>query len=298
VTYSTSSLPAGAYSVIASYSGDTVNAANSSSAVLVTVAAAGASASSLTLTSSPAAPIIGNPVTLTAAVKGTGGTPTGNVYFLDGSNVVGSGTIASGSVSVTTSSLAVGVHSLTAYYSGDASFSSATSSVDSLQIYAVPVGDYAIASSADQVELNGSTGSASISIVTSGGFSQPITFSCSGLPAEYSCAFTPASITPNSAGVQTTQLLIVPQNSAKLDPAKSATGVVTALAGIGFLGLPLCWRFRRNKKIYIFILALAGSLGMGMQGCNSTQNTAGAFTLTVTATSLPITHSINVTVLK
>jgi O-glycosyl hydrolase len=297
VTYSTSSLAAGAYSVTASYSGDTANAASSSSAVLVTVNAAGASASSVTLSSSPAAPIIGSPVTLTAAVKSTGGTPTGNVFFLDGSSVIGSGPLsASGSVTVTTSSLAVGVHSLTAFYVGDATFANATSSVDSLQVYAVPVGDYVLSTSINQLQLNGSSAGVFISVATSGGFNQPITFSCSGLPAGYSCAFAPATLTPNSNGIQSTQLLFVGQNTAALDPAKSGPGFFSALAGIGFFGLPLCWRFRRNKKIYIFILALACSFGLAMQGCTAAP--PNAYTVVVTGTSLPMTHTVNVVVLK
>jgi hypothetical protein len=185
----------------------------------------------------------------------------------------------------------VGTHSLTAYYDGDAAFAPATSSVDSVQVYAVPVGDYAIASSINQMKLSGT---AAISVVTSGGFNQPITFSCSGLPAGYTCAFSPASITPSSTGIQTTQMAIVGQSTAALD--STSHGFITALAGLGIFGLPLCWRFRRKLGNSLLLLVLAGSLGYVIQGCTS--STPTAYNVVVTGTSLPLTHTVTVQVLK
>jgi hypothetical protein len=54
---------------------------------------------------------------------------TGTVQLLDGGTVIGTATVASGAASFSTSSLARGVHSLTAVYSGDASDTAATSGV-------------------------------------------------------------------------------------------------------------------------------------------------------------------------
>jgi hypothetical protein len=291
--YSTDKLTAGAYTITATYSGDSVHL-GSSATLLQEVKPAGISASSVTLTSSPAAPIVGNSVALTAAVTGTGGTPTGSVYFIDGSNVIGSVQLSStGSATLNTSSLTVGTHSLTAYYNGDANFASATSSVDSLLVYSVPVGDYALSTSLNEMRLSGD--GASISIVTSGGFDQPITFSCSGLPAGYTCSFSPASITPDSTGIKTTKMTIVGQSSAALNQKNLAHGFITALAGLGFLGLPLCWRFRRKMVMPLLILALAGSLGCTIQGCGSSTPTA-TYSVVVTGTSLPLTHSVTIQV--
>jgi hypothetical protein len=293
-SYSTSSLAAGAYTIIATYSGDSVHL-SSSATVLQEVRPAGTSASSITLTSSPSAPIVGNSITLNATVTGTGA--TGTVYFIDGSDVIGSAQLSSsGSASLSTSSLAVGTHSLTAYYNGDANFAPATSSVDSLQVYSVPVGDYALSTSLNEVRLSG--GGASISIVTSGGFDQPITFSCSGLPAGYTCSFSPASITPDSTGIKTTKMTIVGQSSAALDQKKFVHGFITTLAGLGFLGLPLCWRFRRKMGMsLLLLLAVFGSFGWAIQGCGSSTPTA-TYSVVVTGTSLPLTHSVTIQALK
>lgn len=71
----------------------------------------------------------GQSVTFTATVQHSGsGTPTGTVTFMDGSNSIGSGTLNSGAqATLTTNTLAIGTHSITAVYGGDASFQGATS---------------------------------------------------------------------------------------------------------------------------------------------------------------------------
>ena len=72
-----------------------------------------------TLTSSSNPSILGQPVTFTATVGATGGTPTGVVTFSDGSTVLGTVTLSGGIASITTSSLAAGAHTITASYGGD-----------------------------------------------------------------------------------------------------------------------------------------------------------------------------------
>jgi hypothetical protein len=75
------------------------------------------------VTSSQNPSVANQPVTLTVTVSpvspGTA-TPTGNVVFLDGTALLGYGTLnASGQASITTSSLSVGKHHIRAVYSGD-----------------------------------------------------------------------------------------------------------------------------------------------------------------------------------
>jgi len=85
------------------------------------------------LTASPDPSGFGQPVQLTAFVNSRpgSGTPTGTVQFFDGATQLGSAAVTStaGStgVSLTVSRLAVGPHSLTARYSGDAQFAASTS---------------------------------------------------------------------------------------------------------------------------------------------------------------------------
>lgn len=80
---------------------------------------------------------LGQAVTFTATVAGT--SPTGTVQFLDGATVLGTVALAGTSATLTTSSLALGSHPITAAYSGDADDAASTSNVvNQLVIPAAP----------------------------------------------------------------------------------------------------------------------------------------------------------------
>lgn len=66
-------------------------------------------------------------VTFTTTVSPS--TATGTVTFMDGLTTLGTSTLSSGSATLSSSQLSVGSHSITAVYSGDASYSSSTSAV-------------------------------------------------------------------------------------------------------------------------------------------------------------------------
>jgi hypothetical protein len=88
--------------------------------------------STTTLTSSVNPSVFGQSVTFTATVAAGAagsGTPTGTVTFKDGTTTLGTGTLnSSGVATFNTSSLSVGTHStITAVYSGDANFTTSTS---------------------------------------------------------------------------------------------------------------------------------------------------------------------------
>ena len=70
----------------------------------------------------------GQSVTFTATVTTTTGNPTGSVNFLDGGTVLGTGVLGSGGIATfDTTTLAVGSHTMTADYLGDATFQASTS---------------------------------------------------------------------------------------------------------------------------------------------------------------------------
>lgn len=80
---------------------------------------------SLTLSSSANPAIVGSAITFTAAISPS--TATGSVQFSSGGSVIGTGTVANGSASFTTSSLAQGSYAITASYGGDNNDNSSTS---------------------------------------------------------------------------------------------------------------------------------------------------------------------------
>jgi trimeric autotransporter adhesin len=93
-------------------------------------------ASSITLNTSPAAPVAGQSVTMTATVTAAGGTgtPTGTVQFFNGTASLGTGTLSGNTASLATSSLPAGANNLTAKYLGNANFNAVTSSVATVTV--------------------------------------------------------------------------------------------------------------------------------------------------------------------
>jgi hypothetical protein len=50
----------------------------------------------------------------------------------------------------------------------------------------------------------GQSGTATFTVTPQNGFTSPVSFTCSGLPAEASCTFNPTSVTPNGSAVNST----------------------------------------------------------------------------------------------
>jgi len=104
------------------------NGCDSTNNPTVTVTVASQTPTTTTLVSSPNPSAFGQPVTFTATVTAGSGTPAGTVMFRDGVISIGAGTLdGSGHATLTTSALATGSHSITAFYAGDASFGHSTS---------------------------------------------------------------------------------------------------------------------------------------------------------------------------
>jgi hypothetical protein len=120
VVISTTALPVGTDPITATYGGDTNNnPATGNTIQIVTKAAL-----TVTLTSSANPSTVSQSVTFTATLPANA---TGTVTFLDGSTILGIGTISSGTAMLITSTLTAGSHTVTATYGGDADNSSATS---------------------------------------------------------------------------------------------------------------------------------------------------------------------------
>ena len=126
-TFSTGSLSLGTHSITAEYGGDANFANSTSSATDQVVNQAG---TTTTLIFSPNPSVFGQSVTFTATVgvQAPGiGTPTGVVTFTEGATTLGSGTLAGGIATFSTTSLSVGTHAITAQYGADTNFAASTS---------------------------------------------------------------------------------------------------------------------------------------------------------------------------
>jgi RHS repeat-associated protein len=127
-----STLAGGSHSLSAVYAGDSINAASTSGALVQVVTLVSASVS---LNATPSTPSFGELVSLSAIVSGSAA--TGSVTFMDGATSLGSASLNASAASFNISSLAVGSHSITAVYSGDAANQGATSLASTLTVLAV-----------------------------------------------------------------------------------------------------------------------------------------------------------------
>ena len=86
-----------------------------------------------------------------------------------------------------------------------------------------------------------------ISVTPQGGFAGTISFACTGLPAASSCAFNPATLTPNGSAASTTLTLSTTARSvASARPLNGTT--LAALASFGFLGIVFLGGASRRKR--------------------------------------------------
>lgn len=124
-----------------------VSITNGFNAVPATVSLSGtgvgqpATATSLTSSANPA--VLAQSVTFTASVSPSSpssNTPTGTIAFSDGSTTLASEPVTNDQATFSTSSLAVGAHSITASYSGDSNFLASTSAALNQSVQYEPAG--------------------------------------------------------------------------------------------------------------------------------------------------------------
>lgn len=124
---SDSGLSSGSHTITAIYGGDANFASSNANPLTQTVTGPTATTTTLLASANPA--VFGQSITFTATVTGVGA-PSGTITFMDGTITLGSSNLsASGVATFTGSSLAVGGHSITASYSGDAKDLASVSSV-------------------------------------------------------------------------------------------------------------------------------------------------------------------------
>ncbi|MGD0858639.1 MAG: Ig-like domain repeat protein [Terracidiphilus sp.] len=250
------------------------------------------------LTASPNPAFISNPVTLTATIPSFGVAPTGTVTFYDGTTQLGSATVSAGSATLITSALTPGTHSITAVYSGDTSYTAATSAAlaETLQDFTLALTGNSAVTGTATVPLGG-VASYPLVITPVGGAFLPgaVSLTASGLPSGLTAVFTPATVAANSAATDLTLQVGPPGKAAVQTPHRPFRGGALPIA-LGLILLPFAGKMRKRAFRWygLAALALAGAaLAVGLAGCgvNLTPQTS---TVTITAASGSLTHSITV----
>jgi hypothetical protein len=202
-------LTGGTHNLQAQYAGDvSFNASASSDSVTITPAAVTFGA----FQSEPTSATVGELTTLTATVQAIsfGAEPSGTITFLsDGTPLTPEGTGFSGMsgssngtalLNATTSVRfpTSGTHVITTSYSGDSNYSSATSTSSFTVVVTGTGSDFVLSAPTTVSTTRGTQTSLVLNIFGDANYTGSVTFSptsCSGLPAEMTCSFNPATIT-------------------------------------------------------------------------------------------------------
>ena len=306
--YATSSLTAGSHSITASYGGD-ANFAGSTSTVLTQVVNKTSTTTALSSNLNPSN--LGQTVTFTATVTGSGGTPTGNVTFYDSSTQMG--TIAldgTGHAAYATASLTAGSHSITASYAGDTNFLGSTSPVLTQQVNGAGAvtlsptllgfGNVAIntTSAAKTVTLtNSGAGSLSInSIATSGSFAISSKTCGTTLAAAAKCTVK-VTFTPTMLGTLTGTLTFtdnapdspqtVPLSGTGVLPATLTPAKATyAAQAVGTTSAAKTFTLTNYQTVALTSIAISttGDFAVSATTCTTSLAAKGKCTISVTFT--------------
>jgi len=261
---------------------------------------------SITLTSSSNPVLTQNAVTFTATVTSAYSTPTGSVEFFDltaGADL-GGGTLAGGVASFTISSLAIGVHTISATYQGDTNFVPIASSPYSETVLDFNLGISSSGGSSPTVTADpGGNANYLFTLTPTGSatFTDPVTFTVTGLPPGATYTLTPSTIPAGASVTNVTLNIILPQNSSRVD---DGAGRFAPIA-LALLLLPFARRIRRSGKRLRGILAVlvlfAGAVAAsaGLAGCGTNTGFFGSapksYIITLTAISGQLSHSTTVT---
>jgi hypothetical protein len=320
---------AATHTITAVYSGDT-NWVTSTSTPLVL--AATIMPDTVVLTSNLSSGSSGQAIVLTATVTpsvtvpaAAEQNPTGSVIFYDGTTIIGTATLLAtpltnaSTATITIQTLPGGQDQLTAVYSGDTAYGSATSNVLSLDVQ-----NFSITPSSSNPGTNlniaqGTAGTASFTVTGLGGFNNQIQVVCA-VPTQdnMTCTQSPQQVTAPATVTFTVQTYLpgeqipvttVSQKGPGNRPGgwqRTAGG--TALAVLGLFLLPMGRRARllkSGRRVWIMLLLLIG-LGSAGIGCTSDSATnpqgtpLGVATLQITATAYidntVVSHSVYLTV--
>ena len=245
----------------------------------------------------PTTSVLGESVTLQASVTTSSGpAPSGTVTFDDGKTQIGTATVTNGTATFSTNSLALGAHSLAAYYVVNSNYSASSSTASTLTVYANSP-DLTLSLSANSVNLAyGATSSAvSLQVASRSGLTGTVTLSCAGLPVGVTCSFNPAQPTITAGGQATSSLTI---SAASVRAAGIPLPKGTGAFFMTPVYLFLLWRVRKDaRKLRMLVCALLllvislGCLTACSGGSKTTQPIPGSQTFLVIATSGTTTKS-------
>jgi hypothetical protein len=253
-----------------------------------------------TVTATPSATPITDMRTETVTISVAGGSgqpvPTGTITLTSGAYSAQQALVSGAAkFTIPAGALASGANTLTATYSGDATFAIATGSTS------VTVSPFVISVPAISAVTPGADGTATITVTAGSTYSGTIDLTCAltGSPAGATslpaCSFNPTTLTLTPGGTGTSVLTVTTTaaTTALARPAGNGLwglGSGVALAAMVMFGIPSRRRRWISMIVLLLVVAAAGTIGCGghaSSGGGSTTTpgtTAGTYTFTITGT--------------
>ncbi len=179
---------------------------------------------------------------------------------------------------------------------------------------AIGTPDYTVSASPGSATVKqGQSATFSIAVAPQTGFSQPVSFACSGLPALATCSFSPASVTPNGGSVTTTLTVTTTAPAVRAGLASPGIKWLRIQGGLFVAALfvvPGIVRkktSRRHSTIVLFTVLLMIALLSVACGGGSSSSSGGStpthgtpvgssqVSVSATAGSGGTTHALNIT---
>jgi hypothetical protein len=305
-TFTTSSLPLGNASLTAVYSGNATSGTSTSVALMESVVPAGLIATTSTLTFAPNPPVDGQAETFTVTVvPAPTGASLGTVSFYNGATLLGMGTVNSGGVATfTTVTLPFGNLTITAVYSGNATFATSTSSVSMMT---EGPGFAVVGPTGPITALQGALITIPLTVPPLGGpFNSVVTMSVTGLPPGAVAVFAPPSVTPGAAGAPTTLAIQLASVALAIPSAElhipAWPGLALAFGACLLCSVMVLRRTNPRKMRVAFACAGLAVAALLIAGCNGGFSSppitpAGSYVVTITGTSGVVHSSTTVTVI-
>lgn len=170
--------------------------------------------------------------------------------------------------------------------------------------------DFSLSASQSSDSQTGSSATYTLTASAVGGsFPDAIGLSCSGLPSNASCKFSPSSITPGAGKATTTLTISTTESVSENLPAPGHRRPIGALwgqlQGLGVVGMVLANRKKRSRKTIMLVLLVLMVLGLlFLSGCagglgiapQNSQSNSQTYKVTVTANYGSLQHTVPVTV--
>lgn len=209
-------------------------------------------------------------------------------YTTNGQEPTTASTLYSGPISVSSNETIEAIAADPANWSGSSAVASAA---------------YTISASAPDFEVTvnptsltivaGQSGQATFTVTPENGFDSQVSFSCSGLPAEASCSFSPPNVTPNGGPVTST-LTVNTTAASSAQRWPEGWPRFPAYAALGMMGLALIYAAGRRRTrplamvqfaaLCLFLLIASGVSSCSSKGTSGNPGTpAGTTTISVSA---------------